>query len=161
MRSRSRKKKESGFTLVEVLVAVSITAVCLSGMLLTFINLFTLTDLTRDFTLANNAAQQKVEEIKRTAFDSVLAFNNTVFNIPGFAASEARGRIEVDNTTFSYLKKVRVVVSFRTRSRVIGEDTNLNGALDSGENTADYPEASGPRLDSPVEIVTYIGNFTS
>jgi len=46
-----------------------------------------------------------------------------------------------------------VVVCFRTRGRVIGEDKNLNGALDSGES----PDS---RLDSPVEIVTYVANFT-
>jgi prepilin-type N-terminal cleavage/methylation domain-containing protein len=161
MIKKGNRGKKSGFTLVEVLVAVSITAVCLAGMLLSYINLLTLTDLTRDFTLATSAASQKVEEVKRSPFDSVAEYNNTVFSIAGFpAATEAKGRIEITNTTYSYLKKVRITVAFRTRGRVIGEDTNLNGRLDEGENTASYSESGAERLDSPVEVVTYIGNYT-
>jgi len=156
-----KKKKQSGLTLIEVLAAAGIMATCISGLLLTYINLFTVTDLMRDFTLAANAASQKVEELKHNSFDSILAFDNTTFNITGFPnAADAVGRIEVSNTTNAHLRRIRVVVSFRTRGRVIGEDSNLNGMLDSGENTALYAETSGPRLDSPVEIVTYAGNFT-
>ena len=163
MRAIKRRKKQSGLTLIEVLVATAIMATCISGMLLTYINLFTITDLMRDFTLAMNAASQKVEEIKHNPFDTIIDdFNNETFTIPGFPAeADAIGRIEVSNTTNAYLRKVRVVVSFRTRGRVIGEDTNLNGILDNGENTGWYTEVSGPRLDSPVEIVTYIGNYSS
>ncbi|MFA5100754.1 MAG: prepilin-type N-terminal cleavage/methylation domain-containing protein [Candidatus Omnitrophota bacterium] len=162
MRAVHGKKRQSGLTLIEVLVSVAIMATCISGMLLTYINLFTITDLMRDFTLAMNAASQKVEEIKCNPYDSILAFNNSTFTVAGFPdASDAIGRIEVSNTTNAYLRKVRVVVSFRTRGRVIGEDANLNGLLDSGENTVSYAETAGPRLDSPIEIVTYVGNYSS
>ncbi|HOU36445.1 MAG TPA: prepilin-type N-terminal cleavage/methylation domain-containing protein [Candidatus Omnitrophota bacterium] len=156
-----KKKNQSGLTLIEVLAATGIMAACISGLLLTYINLFTITDLMRDFTLAANAASQKAEELKRLSYDSILAYNNTTFPVAGFPnPADAIGRIEVSNATIAHLRRIRVVVSFRTRGRVIGEDLNLNGMLDDGENTALYAEASGPRLDSPVEIVTYAGNFT-
>jgi prepilin-type N-terminal cleavage/methylation domain-containing protein len=135
--NRISKSNASGLTLVEVLVASAIMAFCLAGLLLTYINLLTLTDVTQAFTLANNGAQQKMEQIKHMAFDSVDAMNGTQFNVDGFAGADGTGYIEVANTNYTYLKKVRVLVSFRVRNRPIGNTTA-----------------------SPVEVVTYIGNYS-
>jgi len=157
MKNRAGKNTSGGFTLLEVLFASAIMAACISGLLLTYINLLTLTDLTRFFTVATNAASRKIEEIKRLPYGTIADYNNTTFNVADFYPPEdAIGRVEVantTNTTGAFLKRIRVVVCFRTRGRVIGEDKNLNGALDSGES----PDS---RLDSPVEIVTYVANFT-
>lgn len=147
------------FTLIELLLAFAILAFCLMGILLTYINMFVLADLARDFTLVTNAMQAQLEEIKKTPFDNLLALNGNTFDIAGFSSGDAKGRIEVcDNTTcpafipYSDLKRVRLVVSFRSRGRVIGEDSNLNGILNSGEDTL----ISNNRMDSPSEIVTLI-----
>jgi prepilin-type N-terminal cleavage/methylation domain-containing protein len=149
-----------GFTLVETLIAAAILVFCLCGLLAAYINMFLLTDLARDFTLATNAMQAEMEDIKRTSFDSLMALNGTPFDVNGFAASDAKGRIEVcDNTScpalISYgdLKRVRLVVCFRSRGRVIGEDANFNGALDVGLGE-DINNNS--RLDSPAELITLI-----
>jgi len=47
MKNRAGKNTSGGFTLLEVLFASAIMAACISGLLLTYINLLTLTDLTR------------------------------------------------------------------------------------------------------------------
>jgi len=141
-----------GFTLVEVLVTVGILAFVLSGLLAMYVNLFLLGDINRQTTLANNSAQARIEEIRNTNFDNLPALNGTVFDITGFGAGSAKGRVEVSNTSYSDLRLVRVVVSFKQKgSMIIGEDTNLNGVLDGGEDV----NANG-RLDSSIEIVTLI-----
>lgn len=137
---------------MEVLLAGAILAFCLCGLLLTYINMFILSDLARDLTLATNAVQAKMEELKKTGYDGLLAFNNQNFDISGFASSDAKGLIEVTNNLgYADLTRVRIISSLKSRGRLIGEDQNLNGALDPGE------DANGNgRLDSPIEIVTLI-----
>jgi prepilin-type N-terminal cleavage/methylation domain-containing protein len=136
--NRISKSNASGLTLVEVLVASAIMAFCLAGLLLTYINLLTLTDVTGAFTLANNAAQQKMEEIKHMSFDNVNSTNPTSpFSVEGFTGTDGTGYIDIAPTNYTFLKKVRILVSFRVRNRLIGNATG-----------------------SPVEVVTYIGNYS-
>jgi prepilin-type N-terminal cleavage/methylation domain-containing protein len=162
--------KKKGLTLIEVLFAAAIMAFCLSGLLLTYINLFVLTDLARDFTTVTNALQAKMEEIKNVAFANLAALNNTTFNVTAANSTDVIGKgvIQVSdigdpftNTTYTDLKKVRTVISFKSRSRVIGEDKNLNGILDPGEDDAVYGANGTSRMDSPVEAITIIKSFTN
>lgn len=140
---------KKGFTLIEVLVAATVVLLCLCGLLLTYVNLFFLTDLSRDFTRANSALQAKMEEIKKTNFDSLSTLNGQVFDIVGFSSSTAKGQVAVANTVYSDLKRVRVVVCFKSRQRLVGEDKNLNGILEASEDI----NRNG-RIDSPAEVVT-------
>lgn len=114
-------------------------------------NMFVFSDLSRDFTKVTNGLQAKLEELKRTSFTGLSALNGTRFELNGFASSDAEGVVEVIDTTYSDLKRVRLIVSFRSRTRVIGEDSNLNGALNAGEDS----NGNG-RLDSPAELITLI-----
>lgn len=140
-----------GFTLIELLLTFAILAFCICSILLTYINMFILADLSRDLTLATNSVQAKMEEIKKTAFDNLLTFNGTKFDIDGFAGADAKGVIEVTDTAYADLKRVRIIACFKSRGRVIGEDKNLNGILDAGEDS----NGNG-RFDSPLELVALI-----
>lgn len=153
MRKRAAK---SGFTLVEVLLAAAIMAFCLAGLLLTYINLFTLSDLSRDFTFASNGLQLEMEKLRTVSWANLTAANGTQFNVSGFDPSRSRGVIEISNTSYADLKEARLVFSFMARERLIGEDANFNGGLDSGEDLND-----NDRLDSPAELVTLFTNFTN
>jgi hypothetical protein len=134
------------------MIAGGILVSCLCGILFTYMSMFVLSDLARDFTLANNALQAKIEEIKKMSFDS-LSVGDEPFNLTdyGFPRSESKGRIEISNTIYSDLKRVRLIGCFKSRQRIIGEDKNLNGILDTGEDI----NGNG-RLDSPSELVTLI-----
>lgn len=139
-----------------MLLTVTILGVSICGILLTYINMFMLSDLSRDLTMATNAVQAKMEEVKKNSFDTLSALNGTTFDIFGFDSGKAKGRIEVSDVTLrnpstETLKKVRIVVCFKSRDRVIGEDANLNGALNTGEDTN-----NNNRLDGPVELITFI-----
>ncbi|MFA6217361.1 MAG: prepilin-type N-terminal cleavage/methylation domain-containing protein [Candidatus Omnitrophota bacterium] len=152
-KDKSKKSKLSrGFTLIELLVTVGILAFGLCGLLLTYVNMLILSDLSRDYTMATNALQDKMEDIKKVAFDNLSALDATTFDVDGFTAATAKGRIEVYDTGYTDLKRVRLVVCFTTRRRIMGEDRNFNGELDTGEDTM----ISNTRLDSPIELVTLI-----
>lgn len=168
MRAKRGIKKNAGFTLVEVLVAAAIMAFCLAGLLLSYISMFTLTDFSRDMTVANNALQLRLEQIQKLNYTAASALNNTSFNLSslGFNGTEGRGVVEVSATNYTaseaQLNRLRVVIAFRSKNRVIGEDQNLNGMLDSGEDDAFYNSSSyngAGRLNSPVEGVLFITDY--
>jgi type II secretory pathway pseudopilin PulG len=169
-------ESDKGMTLVEVLVAAGLFAFCVAGLLLTYMNLFILTDISRDSTLANNALQARLEEAKSISFGNLdsWAANNNTFNVvdSNFLSAGApivigKGNITISSvndpftgSTYPDLKKVRVSISFKSRNRVIGEDKNLNGLLDAGEDDNHYANGAG-QLNSPVEGVILIKNFTN
>ncbi len=140
-----------GFSLIEVLFAAGILAFVLCGLLAMYAQFFLSGDIGRQITLAVNSAQAKLEELKNTNFDSITS---GTFAINGFAAADALGVVEVTNAApYSDLKIVRVVISFRQQGqRIVGEDRNLNGVWDAGEDTM----INNSRLDSPIEVVTLI-----
>lgn len=137
--------------MIELLLTITMLAFCLCGILITYINMFLLSDLSRDMTLATNAVQAKMEEAKKTGFDNLSSLNGTTFDLDGFTPATAKGLIEVTNTGYSDLKRVRISASFKSRFQTVGEDKNFNGVLNAGED-ADL----NSRLDSPVELVTLI-----
>lgn len=149
------------FTLLELLVAIAI-AVVVFGSLLSLANYsLDLEDTNRNLSAAFNDARDKVEEIRNTGFDSIIAtFNNQVFNPAGFTAGEARGRVGAAIVTGSSnnLIDVRVAVCWRQRGgRIIGEDNGNGGgtALDGQLNGAEDADGDG-LIDSPCVISTSI-----
>ncbi|MCU0652550.1 MAG: hypothetical protein MUC39_06395 [Candidatus Omnitrophica bacterium] len=145
------KSLTKGFTLIEVLFTAGILAFTLCGLLLVYVNLFLLNDVSRKTTLAINAGQAKLEEIKNSTFDSLAS---SIFNVNGFDAANAKGIVEVTPVSpYTDLKKIRIIIAFRLKGeKIVGEDRNFNGIFDSGEDTM----LVNNRLDSPVEIVTLI-----
>ncbi len=156
------KKGKRGFSLYELLLAACILAVTLATLLGLYLTCLELNEINRKKTLAISDLKSKMEEIKNTPFANLSTtssggtFNNTeTFQLASFPAGEAIGRIEIQyvlGDSFGYLmKSVRLVASFRAGRRVIGEDKNLNGALDGGEDTS-----GNSLLNGPVELETYI-----
>jgi prepilin-type N-terminal cleavage/methylation domain-containing protein len=129
----STKRSVNGFTLIEVLIAVSILAFCLCGLLATYVNMFFLTSLLRDSILATNAVQAKMEEVRNAGFNCA---SRCEFPIEGI--TESKGVVEVDTVTgYANLQKVSIFACFRSRGRVIGND------IDNCSS-------------SPVEAVTFV-----
>lgn len=112
---RKRRRGARGLTLIEVVTAVGILAFCLSGLLLTYMNLAWMSDVTRDFTMANNAMQARMEEIRRYPFVDLSLLDNQTFDLGAFAASNNATAISrVYDTDYADLKRVRLVVTFNS-----------------------------------------------
>jgi type II secretory pathway pseudopilin PulG len=146
-------KYKHGFTLLELMISVSVLIVALVGILGVFAHLVSLNENSSKLTLAVAACQGKLEEMRNSNFTTLYTtYNGTSFNPNGFSSGEAKGAISINNSNPNLLQ-VYVSVSWRTRSsRVIGEDKNLNGVLNAGEDS----NANG-RLNSPAEIATLMG----
>lgn len=157
------KSLDKGFSLVEVLIAAAILAFCLCGLLAIYINLLFLSDLARDLTSVTNLVQEKMEEMKKREFGTISSFeeafdeNLVLESESGYDSQNKKGILigEVSDTTYTDLKRVRINAYFKSQNRVIGEDKNLNGDLDSGEDTL----ISNNRLDSPVDLVGLIVSY--
>jgi len=131
-------------------MAVAILVVAITGILAIFAKFIALNEDARSLTIALTACQGKMEEIRNANLDTVFAnYDATSFDPDGFTLNEAKGAICVDNTNPELLE-IYMSVSWRgTSNRIIGEDTNLNGALDLGEDLN-----GDTRLNAPAEIST-------
>ena len=143
-----------GFSLVEVICTVGILAVVLVGLLELFIYTSALAEMSGNLTVALNAAQGKMEEIRNHSF-SLITTDYASGGSPGntFDVSQPTGKgvIYVDSSN-SDLLKIKIVVSWRNKkNRIIGEDINLNGSLDAGEDL----DGNG-QLDSLASIESLI-----
>lgn len=142
------------FSMVELMIGVTILVFSLTAILASYANTFILSDLARNTSIATNAVRARMEEAKQESFSNLDSLDGATFDLTGFAVGDAKGRVEVSNVSgFTDLKEVRIVGCFLSRGRVIGEDSNLNGSLDVdiGED-ANY----NSRLDSPVEAAALI-----
>jgi len=142
--------RRKGFVLAEVLLGAAILAFVLCGILATYINCFDLITTSRNSTAAVNSAQSIIEEIRDYSFTSIFNdYNNQTFTVSEIPAS--RGIIYVDNTNPDLLT-VTISVSWQQHgNRIIGEDLDLDGVIDAGEDIN-----ANNMLDSPVQIITLV-----
>ena len=140
-----------GFVLPEVMLACAIAAFAICGLLLMYVAGMDLIRVSKNSSIASSAALGLIEEIRNTPFpDIVTDYNGLKFsvnNIPG-----SSGIVYVDDTDAEFLL-VTVSVCWPQGNRVIGEDLNLNGDLDMGEDTN-----GNLIIDSPVQLITQVVN---
>jgi len=144
-------KASKGFSLVETVLAIAILAFAVCAILQTYATCFALSSISENTNIATNAAQGLLEEMRSSSYvqlyDDYHGLLFTVNDIP-----DSRGIVYVDDSNPELLK-VTVAVCWRSGSRVIGEDRDLDGVLDAGE------DANGNgMIDSVVELVTLIAN---
>jgi prepilin-type N-terminal cleavage/methylation domain-containing protein len=145
------KIPEKGFTMMEVMLAVAITALALCGILLTYLTCFNLIRTSRNVSVATSAAQGLMDEIRNASFPLIVSsYNNRHFVVNNMPSNS--GVVYVDNTNPELLK-VTISVSWKQGDKVVGEDANLNFLLDAGED-----KNGNNIIDSPVELVTLVSN---
>lgn len=152
--------KRQGFTLLELMLGATILVVALVGLLATYLGSFDINETAKNLTLAINAAQQKLEELRDYNFYKIYEdYNNTTFEVSGISSQDAEGSAIVDNSDPDLLK-ITISVCWRQRgNRIIGEDNGkgggvaLNGRIDGLEDV----DADGV-IDSPVYVVTLLSN---
>jgi len=130
MRKYSRfHNANSGFTLVEVVLAAGILAFVIVAMVKVFIYTSTQAELAGEKTLATLAAQSKLEEIRNHDYDNISTdYDGSIFDPTGL---NGMGKIYVGGS--AELLEITAVVCWRDKyGRLIGEDKNLDGNLDSG-----------------------------
>lgn len=140
-------RSHSGFSMPELLIAVFILSVIFSGTMMVFIKTSELNEISANMSAATVVAANRVHQVESAAFSNIVAdYDNVAFTTTGL---NGRGVTYVDDTNPDLLV-VTTVVSWRQKDgRLFGEDADLDGFLDGGE------DANGNgRLDSPVELTT-------
>ena len=78
----------SGFTLLELMIAVGVLIVALAGLLGVFSHMISLNENSGKLTLAAAACQDKLEEIRNSNFSALYtAYNGANFNPAGFSST--------------------------------------------------------------------------
>jgi len=141
------------FTLLEICLAIFVFILTLVGLLLFYLNSQEFGEIFSSTLRALWEAQKMLETIRGSPFSSIYAtYNNHIFDVSGFAPYEAKGVVYVEREGGrNDLLRVRVVICFRAGRRIVGEDLDLDGVLDAGEDV----NGNG-RIDSPVELVTLV-----
>ena len=143
---------KKGFTLIELVMAVGILLVTILGVISVCNHSILLNRLSEGRALALASAQGKLEEMRSHSFTTLQTdFCNggnpgNTFLPTGLTGMGNVAFFDQGNPAIG----VQVSVSWSEKGRIFGEDTNLNGVLDSGED-----QNGNGRLDSPVELVTY------
>jgi type II secretory pathway pseudopilin PulG len=141
----------TGFTLAELAIAAAIFAIAATGILSVFISSSALSESAGNITSMINLAREEIEDtIKGMPFDDL----NDYSKVPPAVPNDTSLACYVsDHPTINNLKQVTVVVCYREKpNRVIGEDINLNGILNGGEDLS-----GDGRLSSLCEITYFIG----
>ncbi len=144
---------QKGLTLPELLIATLIFTVAFAGILLGILSCMELSEMTQHSTAALYASKSRIAAIENTPFAQISAnYNNTTFTAP-----DVNG-IGVVNINSPSADTWDVTVTFcwrQTTGRIIGEDTNLNGQLNAGED-----QNGNGILDSPVKLTTSVYDTT-
>ena len=101
----TRKARQGGFSLLEVVVALAVISIALLAMLTMMLNTSNLKEVGRQRSLAMQAAMAKLEELKAQDFDTIVpnygpggAQNS--FDVDGLrdGNNDAQGVITIDDT---------------------------------------------------------------
>ena len=145
--------KTRGFTFIEILLASGILAFSVCGILFAYVSCAALVNLSKNMNTATNAAIGMMEEVRGSPFTQIVdTYNGLNFILNDTPPIPSMGTVTIDDTNPEFLE-VTISVSWQQGNRIIGEDANLNGILDAGEDT----DGNGI-LNSPAEVVTRIAN---
>jgi len=140
---------KEGFTLVELAIGIAVFAIAACGVLPLYIYTSSIAESAGEVISVMNMAKAELENNILTAnFDNLSSYSVLSNNLHG----ESTACEVVNYGGNADLKQVVIAISYRNKSgRVVGEDQNLNGQLDAGEDTN-----LDARLSSPCQIFTVI-----
>lgn len=147
-------RNKQGFSLVEVMVVAAILVIAIIGLIQIFISASMLFESSGNMTIALINAKSKLEEMRNESFSQITTnygSGGTPGNTFDLNPGTGKGVIYIDSSN-SNLFTVTIAVSWRNQNgRIIGEDADLDGSLDAGEDT----NGDG-QLSSPVTIRSLI-----
>jgi prepilin-type N-terminal cleavage/methylation domain-containing protein len=128
MMRKRKKKKEEGFTLIEVLVTMMILSGVLTALLSCFIYGLSIISRMKQTAIATQVIQEQLEDIRDKTYDEIVnlgtSFENArldqLSNQSG--CEEASGGVAVESSEGDDIKKITVTVQWTYRGRAQRED---------------------------------------
>ncbi len=135
--------------MAELLIATGIFMLTAAGIIFSYIMCMELAEIAKNSSLAIHSARNQIELIKSTQFSLI----HSAYNGANFSHAELKGIgvTYIDNTSMNMVKVKTVFCWRQPNGRIIGEDKNLNGQLDTGEDTN-----GNNQVDSLVSLETDI-----
>lgn len=127
MRKRE-KKKEEGFTLIEVLVTMMILSGVLTALLSCFIYGLNIISRMKQTAIATQIIQEELEDIRDKTYDEIVSLGTSFENArldqlsSQSGCEEASGGVAVESSEGDDIKKVTVTVQWTYRGRTQRED---------------------------------------
>ncbi|OGX33509.1 MAG: hypothetical protein A3C36_00695 [Omnitrophica WOR_2 bacterium RIFCSPHIGHO2_02_FULL_52_10] len=148
---KHRVHGKRGFTFVELLTVTAILVFLFAGAVVAFFRSIQLAEISRNSSAALLVLKNRMVQIRDNPFNQIFAtFNNATFSTAGL---NGIGVSYVDNTNPN-LYQVTIAFCWQEKNgRVFGEDLNLDGQLNAGED-----QNGNGFIDSPVEITSLIYN---
>jgi Tfp pilus assembly protein PilV len=136
-------RNNSGFFLVELVIAIAILIVVLVGYLQLFVYCLGLGETSGGITLAITEAQDKIEEIRNDDFERIAidyGSGGTPGNTFSLTQLNGTGYIYIISSVNPDIITAEVVISWQDKNRTMG-GTDIDG---------------DGNLDSPIELITMI-----
>lgn len=127
MRKRE-KKKEEGFTLIEVLVTMVILSGVLTALLSCFIYGLSIISRMKQTAIATQIIQEQLEDIRDKTYDEIVSLGTSFENTrldqlsTQSGGEEASGGVVVESSEGDDIKKITVTVQWTYRGRAQRED---------------------------------------
>lgn len=127
MRKRE-KKKEEGFTLIEVLVTMVILSGVLTALLSCFIYGLSIISRMKQTAIATQIIQEQLEDIRDKTYDEIVSLGTSFENTrldqlsTQSGCEEASGGVVVESSEGDDIKKITVTVQWTYRGRAQRED---------------------------------------
>lgn len=147
--------KKKSLTLAEVMISVFIFVLGVGAIFAVYPPLFDGVEVTYQTMRAWSECRKEIEILKSRSFTELWTEAGTsnphgFLNDPGVM----RGMYYLDKLgSLDDALRITVVVSVKAKGRTIGEDTDLNGVLDSGEDANENTV-----FDSPITLSTIVIN---
>ena len=150
-------QRKSGVSLVEILVAGFILAFVIVLIIKGMTYNSSIIDRNLQITLALSQAETVMERLRNHEYKSITndfganGMYGPVFSLNGI---DGIGAVNLNNINDDLIQ-VDIIISWRDdiTGRILGEDKNLNGRLDGGEDTN-----NNGILNSPVSLSSLIAN---
>jgi len=108
---KTKLKSNSGFTIVEALLATAIMAFVLCGIIATYLTCLYLITTSKNLNAATNAGQGVIEEIRSTPFPQIIDdFDGMTFTVNDIPSSI--GLVDIDDSINSEFFNVTVSISW-------------------------------------------------
>ncbi len=119
-----RMQNAKGFTLIEILIAVSLLAIGLLGMAGLTVGIMKGNSVSNQVTTATALAQDRMEDIKRLGYSKAIAASEGYNSMSGYSSYKRDTVIDVDTPSVG-MKTVTVTVSWDSDAASVAVETIL------------------------------------
>ncbi len=143
---KSKRFRSKAFTLIELLIAIAVAALVISGVFMSLINSMVLDSYNQNFTVAMNIARAKLENVfnQRNGFANISSSSGIL--TANVNHLDGAWRIDVTDVQGagddSELKNIKVAICWKDRrGRIIGDcrDSDGDGVLEWIPGQSDSP----------------------